>query len=134
MASRNDPGLRVFNGDIGVTLRPATPGAPLRVYFLDGDRLHSVAASRLSSVETAYAMTVHKSQGAEFEHAVLVLPPQASPVLTRELVYTGITRARLSFTLATASAQAFATALAQRTRRASGLLERLGERSDAAAS
>ena len=134
LVTRNDPGLGVFNGDIGITLRPANPGAPLRVYFLDGERLHSVAASRLSSVETAYAMTVHKSQGSEFEHAVLVLPPQASAVLTRELVYTGITRARLSFTLASASAQVFATALAQRTRRASGLLERLGRGGSVAAS
>jgi exodeoxyribonuclease V alpha subunit len=134
MVTRNDPGLGLYNGDIGITLRPASPGAPLRVYFLDGERLHSVAASRLSSVETAYAMTVHKSQGSEFGHAVLVLPPQASAVLTRELVYTGITRARQSFTLVAASAQVLATALAQRTRRASGLLERLGRASDVAAS
>ncbi len=134
MVTRNDPGLGVLNGDIGITLRPATPGFPLRAYFMDGERLHSVAVSRLSSVETAYAMTVHKSQGSEFEHTVLVLPPQASPVLTRELVYTGITRARLAFTLATASAPVFAAALAQRTRRASGLLERLSPVPDAAAS
>ncbi|MDP1648299.1 MAG: exodeoxyribonuclease V subunit alpha [Rubrivivax sp.] len=134
MVTRNDPGLGVFNGDIGITLRPATPGSPLRAYFLDGDRLHSVAASRLPSVETAYAMTVHKSQGSEFEHAVLVLPPQASALLTRELVYTGITRARSSFTLASAGTAVFAAALAQRTRRASGLLERLARAPDAAAS
>ncbi|MDO8418421.1 MAG: exodeoxyribonuclease V subunit alpha, partial [Rubrivivax sp.] len=123
--TRNDPGLGIFNGDIGIALRPATAQAPLRAYFLDGDRVHSVAVGRLSNVETAYATTVHKSQGSEFEHAVLVLPPQASPVLTRELVYTGITRARRSFTLAAASAPVFAAALTQRTWRASGLLERL---------
>jgi len=134
MVTRNDPALGIFNGDIGITLRPAAPGSPLRAYFLDGDRLHSVAVSRLSSVETAYATTVHKSQGSEFEHAVLVLPPQASAVLTRELVYTGITRARRSFTLAAASAQVFAGALAQRTRRASGLEDHLAAGHDATAS
>ena len=79
MVTRNDPGLGVFNGDIGITLRPATPGAPLRAYFRDGPGLRSVAVSRLAGVETAFAMTVHKSQGSEFEHTVLVLPNEAEP-------------------------------------------------------
>ena len=55
--------------------------------------------SRLPAVETVFAMTVHKSQGSEFAHAALVLPQRTSPVLTRELIYTGITRARHRFTL-----------------------------------
>ena len=126
MVTRNDPGLGVFNGDVGITLRPATPGSPLRVYFRDGAALRSVAASRLASVETAFAMTVHKSQGSEFEHTVLVLPQEPSRVLTRELVYTGVTRARQFFTLASGRAQAVEAALAHHTRRASGLLELLG--------
>jgi len=134
MVTRNDPGLGVFNGDVGITLRPLAPGAPLRVHFQDGSAVRSVAVSRLSSVETAYAMTVHKSQGSEFDHAVLVLPHEASRVLTRELVYTGITRARSAFTLVAGSAQAFAAAVAQRTRRTSGLQERLGAADDPAAS
>ena len=131
MVTRNDPGLGVFNGDIGIALRPfasATPGAAgasLRVFFLDGNALRSVGVSRLANVETAFAMTVHKSQGSEFEHSVLVLPAAPSRVLTRELVYTGITRARLAFTLVTGRRQAFAEALARRTRRSSGLLELL---------
>lgn len=125
MVTRNDPALGVFNGDIGITLRPATPGAPLRVYFRDGTGLRSVAASRLPGAETAFAMTVHKSQGSEFEHTVLVLPSEASRVLTRELVYTGVTRARRQFTLVTGRSAALAAALAQRTRRAGGLLEAL---------
>lgn len=70
-------------------------------------------------------MTVHKSQGSEFAHTVLVLPREPSRVLTRELVYTGITRARRAFTLVTGRAPAFGEALAHRTRRASGLLELL---------
>jgi len=125
MVTRNDPALGVFNGDTGITLRPASPGAPLRVYFRDGTGLRSVAASRLPGAETAFAMTVHKSQGSEFEHTVLVLPREPSRVLTRELVYTGVTRARRQFTLATGRSAALAAALAQRTRRAGGLLDAL---------
>lgn len=125
MVTRNDAAVGVFNGDIGITLPPATPNAPLRAYFLDGNTARSVGVSRLASVETAFAMTVHKSQGSEFDHTVLVLPRDAGRVLTRELVYTGITRARSAFTLVTPRAPAFAEALAQRTRRASGLLSLL---------
>ena len=127
MVTRNNPGVGVFNGDIGIALKPFTPDAPLRAYFLDGATVRSVAVSRLAEVETAFAMTVHKSQGSEFEHCVLVLPQAPSRVLTRELVYTGITRAREAFTLVSGRPQAFADALAQRTQRASGLLERLSD-------
>ena len=126
MVTRNDAAVGVFNGDIGITLPPATPNAPLRAYFLDGNTARSVGVSRLASVETAFAMTVHKSQGSEFEHTVLVLPRDGGRVLTRELVYTGITRARSAFTLVTPRAPAFGEALAERTRRASGLLSLLG--------
>lgn len=139
MVTRNDPGIGVFNGDIGIALRPlstsapgaplttSAPAAPLRAFFLDGSGVRSVGVSRLADVETAFALTVHKSQGSEFEHTVLVLPHEPSRVLTRELVYTGITRARRAFTLVTGRAQAFAEALAHRTRRSSGLLELLGD-------
>ena len=127
MVTRNDPGVGVFNGDIGIVLKPCDVGAPLRAFFLDGTALRSVGVSRLANVETAFAMTVHKSQGSEFGHTVLVLPREPSQVLTRELVYTGITRARQAFTLVTGRPQAFAQALAQRTRRASGLLELLDD-------
>ncbi|MEY4754517.1 MAG: hypothetical protein RJA44_2192, partial [Pseudomonadota bacterium] len=120
MVTRNDPAAGVHNGDVGLALQPAQGGA-LRVWFLDGDQLRSVLASRLAQVETAFAMTVHKSQGSEFEHTVLVLPPEASAVLTRELAYTGITRARQAFTLVAPQADVFSAALARRTVRASGL-------------
>lgn len=126
MVTRNDPATGVHNGDVGLALWPARQGA-LRVWFLDGDQLRSVLASRLAQVETAFAMTVHKSQGSEFEHTVLVLPPQASAVLTRELVYTGITRARQAFTLVATDLEVFGTALARRTVRASGLPELLSD-------
>jgi exodeoxyribonuclease V alpha subunit len=80
---------------------------------------------RLADVQTAFAMTVHKSQGSEFDHTVLVLPPQGGPVLSRELVYTGITRARSALTLVSARSDALALALQRSTHRSSGLRSRL---------
>ncbi|QJE01675.1 exodeoxyribonuclease V subunit alpha [Massilia forsythiae] len=121
MVTRNDYGTGVFNGDIGLTLDdPARPGS-LRVYFLEGDKVRSVLATRLRHVETAYAMTVHKSQGSEFAHTVLALPKEGGAVLARELVYTGITRASAAFTLVTPSAAVLGEAVERRTHRASGL-------------
>ncbi len=125
MVTRNDYGLGVFNGDIGITLAdPQRPDA-LRVYFLEGEAVRSVLSTRLRDVETAYAMTVHKSQGSEFLHTVLVLPPEPVPVLARELVYTGITRARERFTLVSPEPSVLRIAIEKRTRRASGLRDRL---------
>jgi len=121
MVTRNDYGTGVFNGDIGLTLSdPARPGS-LRVYFMEGDAVRSVLATRLRNVETAFAMTVHKSQGSEFRHTVLVLPEDRHGILTRELVYTGITRASAEFTLVSPSGSVLAEAVARRTHRASGL-------------
>lgn len=126
MVTRNDYGTRVFNGDIGLTLPDPERPASLRVYFLEGDAVRSVLATRLRDVETAYAMTVHKSQGSEFRHTVLVLPQDRSGIVTRELVYTGITRASEEFTLITPAGAGLAQAIARRTHRASGLRELLG--------
>ena len=123
MVTRNDYSTGVFNGDIGVTLAdPARPGAQ-RVYFLEGDKVRSVLATRLRNVETAFAMTVHKSQGSEFRHTVLALPRESNAILTRELVYTGITRASKEFTLVTPSGDVLREAIASRTHRTSGLRE-----------
>jgi exodeoxyribonuclease V alpha subunit len=121
MVTRNDYSTNVFNGDIGLTLAdPARPGS-LRVWFLEGDRVRSVLATRLRHVETAYAMTVHKSQGSEFAHTVLALPKEGGAVLARELVYTGITRASREFTLLTPVPAVLGEAIHKRTHRASGL-------------
>jgi exodeoxyribonuclease V alpha subunit len=121
MVTRNDYGTGVFNGDIGLTLPdPARPDS-LRVWFLEGDKVRSVLATRLRHVETAFAMTVHKSQGSEFAHTVLALPKEGGAVLARELVYTGITRASQRFTLATPGATVLSDAILRRTHRASGL-------------
>jgi len=126
MVTRNDYATGVFNGDIGLTLRdPARPGS-LRVYFLEGDTVRSVLATRLRHVETAFAMTVHKSQGSEFRHTVLVLPQEGGAMLARELVYTGITRARDFFTLVSPTQAVLFDAILRRTQRASGLRGLIG--------
>ncbi|MEH6436564.1 exodeoxyribonuclease V subunit alpha [Massilia sp. DD77] len=126
MVTRNDYGTGVFNGDIGLTLMdPARPGS-LRVYFLEGDTVRSVLATRLRNVETAFAMTVHKSQGSEFRHTVLALPRERSAILTRELVYTGITRASEFFTLVTPAGEVLLDAIGRRTHRTSGLRDMIG--------
>ena len=122
MVTRNDAQLGVFNGDIGMALPSFADAARLRVYFLRGDGLHHVSTARLAQVETAYAMTVHKSQGSEFAHTALVLAAQGGSVLGRELVYTGITRAREAFTLWSEVPGLLASAIASPTQRSSGLL------------
>ncbi len=121
MVTRNDYDLRVYNGDIGLTLRDPARPASLRVYFLEGEAVRSVLATRLRHVETAFAMTVHKAQGSEFRHTVLVLPSESAPTLARELIYTGITRAREFFTLVAPAPALLLEAVARSTRRASGL-------------
>lgn len=129
MVTRNDPALGVFNGDVGVVLPAFQPDGQarrsLRAYFLDGQALRSVAVSRLAHVETAFAMTIHKSQGSEFDHTIVVLPDGAGEMLTRELVYTGITRARTHFSLVEARPGLLEAALVRRVQRASGLQQKL---------
>jgi exodeoxyribonuclease V alpha subunit len=118
MISRNDSALGLFNGDIGIAL---DRGQGLRVWFLMPDgSVKSVQPSRLPEHETAWAMTVHKSQGSEFNHAALILPLQLSPVVTRELIYTAITRARKRLSLYT-DERVLVQAIATRTERRSGL-------------
>ena len=98
MVTRNDYALELMNGDVGICL-PGADGV-LRVAFPSlGGNVRWIVPSRLDSVETVFAMTVHKSQGSEFHHVLLVVPAHDSPVLTRELVYTGLTRAKENLTL-----------------------------------
>jgi exodeoxyribonuclease V alpha subunit len=121
MVTRNDAALGVFNGDIGIALPSVGDGHSLRVYFLQGEQLRSVGVTRLAHVETAFAMTVHKSQGSEFEHSAVILSAAAGGILGRELVYTGITRARKTFTLLAERPGLLEQAIASPTKRASGL-------------
>lgn len=114
MITRNDYNLGLMNGDIGIALR--TDAGKLRVAFPNEDPLSEakirwVSPMRLPDVETAFAITVHKSQGSEFNHVVLVLPENRGPVITRELIYTGITRAKKNFTLLESGAEVFEQAV-----------------------
>lgn len=123
LITRNDRTLGLFNGDIGITL--LDENQQLKVFFpLANGELLAVQPSRLPLHETVWAMTVHKSQGSEFTHTALILPAQYSPILTRELVYTAITRARQRLTLYS-DPQIFYRATASRTQRRSGLTEAL---------
>lgn len=136
LVTRNDYSLGLMNGDIGIALRlpepPEFPGAPvrevLRVVFPRNDgsgALRHILPSRLSAVDTVFAMTVHKSQGSEFAHCALILPDSLNPVLTKELIYTGITRARHWFSLVESRAGIFEQAVQRRVARRSGLREAL---------
>ena len=123
MVTRNDYGLNLFNGDLGVAL-PGGDGRP-RVWFPAPDgRVRGLLPARLPAHETVYAMTVHKSQGSEFDQVLAVLPEGGLEVATRELVYTAVTRARHGVAI-WASRERLAEALVRRVRRSSALRERL---------
>lgn len=123
MIARNDSALGLFNGDIGIAMNDGE--GELKVWFpLPDGTIKAVQPSRLPPHDTAFAMTVHKSQGSEFAHTLLVLPNQFTPVLTRELVYTAITRAKSQLTLF-ADPAVMNNAIRMRTLRRSGLVERL---------
>ena len=125
MVVRNDHGVGLYNGDMGLCLPDDT--GRLKVWFEQPDgTLRALLPSRLPPHETVYAMTIHKSQGSEFAHTVLVLPDSPSPLLTRELVYTGITRAKARLDLYGDRAL-LAQAVRKKTERYSGLADRLRE-------
>lgn len=127
MITRNDYVLGLMNGDVGITLkRPGSePGTTmLRVAFATADGIKWVSPTRLSEVETVFALTVHKSQGSEFTHTLLVLPEKPNPVLTRELFYTAITRSRTWLSLCNPGGDDLLKACVEnQVKRASGLLE-----------
>jgi exodeoxyribonuclease V alpha subunit len=121
MVTQNDHHLKLYNGDIGVILQDVPPGKDLRAFFQAPDgSIRRFHPARLPEHETVYAMTVHKSQGSEFDRVLLLLPDRESPVLTRELLYTGITRARKGVDI-WGRAAVFEEAISRRTERTSGL-------------
>jgi len=123
MLARNDYALRLFNGDVGVAL--ATEDGSLSAFFPGADGSpRRVAPQRIPDAETLYALTVHKSQGSEFDATLIVLPESDSRVLSRELLYTGITRARRAATVAGSEA-VLRAAMNRRVERDSGLATRL---------
>jgi exodeoxyribonuclease V alpha subunit len=124
MVTSNDYGLRLFNGDTGATV--VRPDGGLAVAFRRGGQVIEVSPSRLAAVETVFATTVHKAQGSEFGRVAVILPPAGSPILTRELLYTAVTRAQDDLIVA-GSEESLRAALARPIARASGLTRRLWE-------
>ena len=121
---RNDYDVGLFNGDLGIVLPDKTSGE-LRVFFRgeEGDVLN-FAPGRLPAHEPAFALTVHKSQGSEFRDALLILPEKDAPVLTRELLYTGVTRVRETVEV-WAKEQILKQTIERKIERSSGLRDRL---------
>lgn len=129
LVTSNDYGLGLFNGDTGVTVRPrgATgPGSTGDLRVVVAGAASSYSTSRLADVDTLHAMTVHKSQGSQARHVTVLLPPEESPLLTRELLYTAVTRATDTVTVV-ATRAAVEAAVERRVQRASGLRPRLAE-------
>jgi exodeoxyribonuclease V alpha subunit len=121
---RNHYDLQLFNGDTGLLWHDERD-RQLKAWFRRPDgRLHPVVPSLLPERETAYAVTIHKAQGSEFEQVLLLLPEEESRVLSRELLYTGITRAKSKLILC-ADRETLAAAVRSRTQRHSGLAEKL---------
>lgn len=125
IVTRNDYTLRLFNGDVGIALRDRA--GQLRVVFQDRELgFREVAIHRLPDHELAYALTVHRAQGSEFDSVMVVMPEVETRVSTRELLYTAITRAR-QHVLLCGSGLVLAAAAASTVRRSSGLGDRLRE-------
>jgi exodeoxyribonuclease V alpha subunit len=127
MVERNDYERQLFNGDQGVIARvdsDASDGSELMAVFRQGNAFRAFPVDALPHLTPCLAMTVHKSQGSEFDDVALVLPDVDSPLLTRELVYTAMTRARRSVLLV-GRAELLARAVSRSIDRHSGVAERL---------
>ena len=130
MITRNDYNLKLYNGDVGIILPDPERKDALRVFFREeSGNVRNIALSLLPAHETVFAMTVHKSQGSEFARVLLILPDQDSPLLTRELLYTAITRASEKVEVWSRK-DIFASAVKRRIKRSSGLAEALWEYED----
>jgi exodeoxyribonuclease V alpha subunit len=123
MVTRNNPSLDLFNGDIGLVV-PSSDGRRMDAAFPADGQPRRVAVSRLEDVATVHALTIHRSQGSEYRHAVVVLPEKPSRILTRELLYTGVTRATKKVTIV-GSRAVIEAAISRPIRRATGLADRL---------
>jgi exodeoxyribonuclease V alpha subunit len=121
LVTQNSPDLGLYNGDTGVVVNH---DGLLRAHFSRGRKVHTVSPFLLEGVQTIHAMTVHKAQGSQFDRVTVVLPSPDSPLLTQELLYTAITRAKSEVTLI-GSEESLRKAVRQKARRASGLRDRL---------
>lgn len=125
MVTVNDYKLNLFNGDVGIILPDSTGNREMMAHFPDEQgKIRKIVPSRLPKVETVWAMTVHKSQGSEYDGVLLVLSDRDIPVATRELVYTGITRARRNVRI-WAAEDVLTNAISRRIKRESGLTDAL---------
>jgi exodeoxyribonuclease V alpha subunit len=125
MITQNDYNLQLFNGDVGIMLPDPDSHYQLRVCFInDAGEIRKIVPTMLPAYEIVYAMTVHKSQGSEFDNVLLILPDRDAPVLTRELLYTAITRARHKVEI-WGQRDVFRSAVGKQTLRESGLHEML---------
>jgi exodeoxyribonuclease V alpha subunit len=125
MVLQNDYRLRLFNGDVGIILKDPDENDQLRAFFRDEHNgLRKYLPARLPRHETVWAMTVHKSQGSEFERVILILSDRDVPLITRELIYTGITRARKDVDI-WAGEDLLKRAILRRISRQSGLTDAL---------
>ncbi|MEA3221876.1 MAG: ATP-binding domain-containing protein, partial [Thermodesulfobacteriota bacterium] len=133
LITRNDYDLKLFNGDVGIILHDPEANDMRALFPAAGGKIKKISPSRLPEHETVYAMTVHKSQGSEFDKILLILPEEDSPVLTRELIYTGITRAKKDLDLWMRD-DVLRKGLSRRTRRTSGLRDALWAEKEGAGS
>jgi exodeoxyribonuclease V alpha subunit len=124
MITQNNATLQLYNGDIGICLRDKEQEDQLRVFFQRADgSIKKYLPARIPHCETVFAMTIHKSQGSEFEEVLIILPETISPVLTKELLYTAITRAKKTIKLV-ANEAVFSSTVRQRVQRVTGLINR----------
>ena len=124
LVTQNNPALHLYNGDIGLCLPDKSQNNRLMVFFQRPDgSVKSYLPSRLAQCETVFAMTIHKSQGSEFEEVLIVLPDNINPVLTKELLYTAITRAKKTVKLV-ADKAVFTASIEQKVARVTGLVNK----------
>jgi exodeoxyribonuclease V alpha subunit len=124
MVTGNNYELGLFNGDTGVLMDDPASGRPAAWFYDPDTGLRPLSPLRLPSHESAFALTVHKSQGSEFDRVFLILPERVSEALSRELLYTALTRAR-SHVEIWGTEEVFLCTVERRTERNSGLRERL---------
>lgn len=121
MITQNDPTLHLYNGDIGICMPDAQSEGRLMVFFQDADgSIKRHLPSRLPHCETVFAMTIHKSQGSEFDNVLIVLPDASNPLFGKELIYTAVTRAKHTVRLVCSEA-VLQVAVAQKIMRIGGL-------------
>jgi len=122
MVTQNHYGLKLFNGDLGIVW--SEQDKPLMAWFESDNEYRPVALGRLPRVETVYAMTIHKTQGSEFDEVLMILPAKPHPLITRELLFTGLTRAKKKF-ICLGNKECWRTGVRARVQRWTGLRERI---------